>query len=116
MKQTNEAEESVSSLIDSNEKQAELVVKTRKAFVQIESDIVVVDGSVERQAANMDRIKESNKEIIHYVESLSAFSEELLANTENTRDMTEDTIEGIRKVSELLDEVVQEVEVLKSIV
>lgn len=116
MKQTNEAEESVSILIDSNDKQAELVVKTQKAFAQIESDIVAVDGSVGRQAANMDQIKESNKEIIHYVESLSAFSEELLANTENTRDMTEDTIEGTRKVSELLDEVMQEVEVLKSIV
>lgn len=115
-KQTNEAEESVSSLIESNEKQAKLVVKTQKAFAQIKSDIVSVDGSVERQAANMDRIKESNKEIIHYVENLSAFSEELLANTENTRDMTEDTIEGTRRVSELLDEVMQEVEVLKSIV
>ncbi len=116
MKQTNEAEESVGSLIESNEKQARLVVKTRKAFVQIESDIRDVDSSVERQTINMDRIKESNKEIIHYVENLSAFSEELLANTENTRDMTEDTIEGTRTVSDLLDGVMQEVEILKSIV
>lgn len=115
-KQTNEAEERVGNLIESNEKQAKLVVKTRKAFAQIESNIVAVDNSVERQAANMDRIKESNKEIIHYVENLSAFSEELLANTENTRDMTEDTIEGTRKVSGLLDEVMQEIEVLKGIV
>lgn len=115
-KQTNEAEGSVSSLIKSNEKQAGLVMKTQKAFSQIESDIAAVDSSVQRQAANMDRIKESNKEIIHYVENLSAFSEELLANTENTRDMTEDTIEAVRKVSGLLDEVMQEIEVLRSIV
>ena len=91
-------------------------MKTRKAFAQIKTDIVDVGGSVERQAANMERIKDSNKEIIHYVESLSAFSEELLANTENTRDMAEDTIEGTQKVSALLEEVMQEVEGLRRIV
>ena len=79
-------------------------------------DIVDVNGSVEKQSSNMIQIKDSNKEIIQYVESLSAFSEELLANTENTRELTDDTIEGTRKVSLLLDEVMEEVEVLKTIV
>ena len=115
-KQTDEAETSVNSLIESNKKQADLVMKTRKAFAQIKEDIVDVGGSVERQAVNMERIKDSNKEIIHYVESLSAFSEELLANTENTRDMAEDTIEGTQRVSGLLEEVMQEVEGLRQIV
>lgn len=115
-KQTDEAEVSVNSLIESNKKQADLVMKTRKAFAQIKADIEDVGGSVERQAVNMDKIKDSNKEIVHYVENLSAFSEELLANTENTRDMTEDTIEGTQKVSGLLEEVMQEVEGLRHIV
>lgn len=115
-KQTDEAETSVNSLIESNKKQADLVMKTREAFAQIKADIVDVGGSVEEQAVNMEKIKDSNKEIIHYVENLSAFSEELLANTENTRDMAEDTIEGTQRVSMLLEEVMQEVEGLRRIV
>lgn len=115
-KQTDEAESSVNSLIESNKRQAELVKKTRQAFAQIKKDIVDVSDSVDRQAVNMEKIKDSNKEIVHYVENLSAFSEELLANTENTKDMTEDTIEGTQKVSGLLEEVTQEVEGLRSIV
>ncbi|MCM1127619.1 MAG: methyl-accepting chemotaxis protein [Lachnospiraceae bacterium] len=115
-KQTDEAETSVNSLIESNKKQAELVKKTRQAFAHIKKDIIDVGDSVDRQAVNMERIKDSNKEIIHYVENLSAFSEELLANTENTKDMTEDTIEGTQRVSGLLEEVTQEVEGLRRIV
>ena len=114
--QTNMAEKSVGSLVELNKEQAQLVTQTRTAFEKISRDIVDVNGSVEKQSSNMIQIKDSNKEIIQYVESLSAFSEELLANTENTRELTDDTIEGTRKVSLLLDEVMEEVEVLKTIV
>ena len=115
-RQTDMAEKSVGSLVKLNEKQAEIVTQTRTAFEKIRDDIENVSDSVERQSSHMDQIKDSNKEIIQYVESLSAFSEELLANTENTRELTDNTIEGTKKVSILLDEVMEEVEVLKTIV
>lgn len=115
-RQTDIAEKSVGSLVKLNEKQAEIVAQTRTAFEKISEDIENVNNSVEKQSSHMSQIKDSNKEIIQYVESLSAFSEELLANTENTRALTDNTIEGTRKVSLLLDEVMDEVEVLKTIV
>lgn len=114
--QTDIAEKSVGSLVELNGKQAKLVAQTRTAFEKINEDIEDVNGSVERQSSHMIQIKDSNKEIIQYVESLSAFSEELLANTENTRELTDNTIEGTEKVSLLLEEVMGEVEVLKTIV
>ncbi len=114
-RQTDVAEKSVGSLVELNKKQAQLVTQTRTAFERISEDIADVNGSVEKQSSHMIQIKDSNKEIVQYVESLSAFSEELLANTENTRELTDGTIEGTRKVSLLLDEVMEEVEVLKTI-
>ena len=115
-RQADVAEKSVESLVESNKKQVQLVEQTRAAFKKIREDIINVNSSVEKQSSNMSQIKDSNKEIVRYVENLSAFSEELLANTENTKDLTDSTIEGTRKVSILLDEVMNKVEVLKTIV
>lgn len=114
--QTDMAERSVGSLVESTKKQAQLVERTRIAFDRISEDIIDVGGSVEKQSVGMGQIKDSNTEIIQYVENLSAFSEELLANTENTRELTDGTIEGTKKVSSLLDDVMREVEILKAIV
>lgn len=114
--QTDMAERSVGSLVESTKKQAQLVERTRIAFDRISEDIIDVDSSVEKQSVGMGQIKDSNTEIIQYVENLSAFSEELLANTENTRELTDGTIEGTKKVSSLLDDVMKKVEILKAIV
>ncbi len=116
IQQTDIAEKSVGSLVESNMKQAQLVERTQTAFEKIGEDILDVSGSVDKQAANMGEIQKSNKEIIQYVENLSAFSEQLLANTENTKGLTDSTIDGTRKVSSLLDEVMKQVEALKAIV
>lgn len=114
--QTDVAEKSVGSLVESNKKQAQLVERTRIAFDRISRDIIDVSSSVEKQSSSMGQVKDSNTEIIQYVENLSAFSEELLANTENTKGLTDGTIEGTKKVSSLLDDVMKEVEILKTIV
>lgn len=114
--QTDIAEKSVGSLVESGKVQAQLVERTRVAFDKISRDIVDVSSSVEQQALSMGQVKDSNTEIIQYVENLSAFSEELLANTENTKELTDSTIEGTERVSSLLDEVMKKVEVLKTIV
>lgn len=115
-RQADVAEKSVGSLVESNKKQAQLVERTRIAFDRISNDIMDVSSSVEKQSSDMGQVKDSNTEIIQYVENLSAFSEELLANTENTKELTNGTIEGTETVSRLLDEVMKKVEVLKTIV
>lgn len=115
-RQADVAEKSVGSLVESNKKQAQLVERTRIAFDMISNDIMDVSSSVEKQSSDMGQVKDSNTEIIQYVENLSAFSEELLANTENTKELTNGTIEGTETVSRLLDEVMKKVEVLKTIV
>ena len=50
------------------------------------------------------------------MESLSAFSEELYANAENTRNLADKTIVGTANISTLLDGVVTEADSLQEII
>ena len=50
------------------------------------------------------------------MESLSAFSEELLANVENTENMSDKTVKGTINISGLLAGVVEEIDRLQKII
>ena len=105
-KQADMAGVSVDGLIQTNEKQTGLIGKVRETFNKIRGDIDEVSQSMEVQHADMERIVESNGEIGRSVESLSAFSEELLANVENTENMSDKTVKGTINISGLLAGVV----------
>lgn len=114
--QADEAGRSVNLLAETNKAQAELVEKTGEAFEKIKKDIDQVSTDMAEQTAGMGQVKDSNHEIVQYVENLSAFSEELLANIENTKSLTDGMIQGTKQVSAMLDETKKEVEVLKTMV
>lgn len=114
--QADAAGKSVDSLVETNKEQAELVEKTGEAFARIKNDIDQVSADMAEQASGMGQVKDSNHEIVQYVENLSAFSEELLANIENTRTLTDGMIQGTKQISSMLDETKKEVELLKTMV
>lgn len=64
----------------------------------------------------MERIVESNAEISRGVESLSAFSEQLLANAENTQQLSDKTVTGTITIFDLLSGVATEVSKLQNII
>ena len=107
---------SVDGLIQTNEKQTGLIGKVRETFDKIRGDIDEVSQRMEVQHADMERIVESNGEIGRSVESLSAFSEELLANVENTENMSDKTVKGTINISGLLAGVVEEIDRLQKII
>ena len=115
-KQADMAGVSVDGLIQTNEKQTGLIGKVRETFDKIRGDIDEVSQSMEVQHADMERIVESNGEIGRSVESLSAFSEELLANVENTENMSDKTVKGTINISGLLAGVVEEIDRLQKII
>lgn len=114
--QADKAEDSVEGLIKTNEKQTGLVEKVKTAFEKIQDDIAGVGQSMEKQHQDMERIVESNGEISKSVESLSAFSEELLANAENTQQLADKTVAGTVTIFELLTSVAVEVSKLQDII
>ncbi len=115
-KQADMAGVSVDGLIQTNEKQTGLIGKVRETFDKIRGDIDEVSQRMEVQHADMERIVESNGEIGRSVESLSAFSEELLANVENTENMSDKTVKGTINISGLLAGVVEEIDRLQKII
>lgn len=114
-KQSDKAEDSVGGLIKTNERQVSLVEKVKIAFGQIREDIGEVSQSMEIQYADMNKVVSSNEEISKCVESLSAFSEQLLAHTENTQNLADKTVVGTVNISGLVEEVVKEVGKLQKI-
>lgn len=114
--QADKAGSSVDGLIRTNEKQTSLVEKVKSAFDRIYIDIDGVSRSMEAQHSDMDRIVESNAEIGRSVESLSAFSEELLANAENTKELSEKTIAATFSIFDLISGIAEEVAKLQDII
>ncbi len=115
-KQADRAGNSVDGLIHTNEKQTGLIEKVKDTFDSIKGDIDQVSRSMEIQHSDMERIVEDNGEISRSVEGLSAFSEELLANAENTQNMSDKTVAGTVKISSLLSVAVEEVNRLQEII
>lgn len=114
--QADKAGSSVGKLIETNETQTGLVEKTKVTFDKIRKDIDEVSEKVKAQCTDMERIVASNGEIGKNVESLSAFSEELYANAENTRNLADKTIAGTANISTLLGGVVTEADSLQEII
>lgn len=113
--QSEATEQSVSKLLEMSDVQAELVGHASDSFKNIRTEISDIYESVKVQSDYMGKVSESNKEISASIENLSAFSEELLANTENTRNLIDLDIEGNNQVAKLLSDVVSEVDNLKAI-
>ena len=114
-KQSAVTEESVARLLQMNDTQAALVEKASDSFKDVRTEIADIYEKVKVQTDYMNKVSESNLEINQGIESLSAFSEELLANTENTRNLIDMDIEGNTQIGGLLQKVVAEVDNLKSI-
>lgn len=114
--QAAKAGSSVDSLIATNEGQMELVDRTKTSFDKISADVVEISGEIDREYNYMEKVTESNNEINRHVEQLSAFSEELTANTENTRQLSDQTIHGTRRITSLLDEVMIEIQGLQALI
>jgi methyl-accepting chemotaxis protein len=105
----------VARLLEMSDVQAELVGNASDSFKNIRNEISDIYENVKVQADYMNKVSESNREISGSVENLSAFSEELLANTENTRNLIDLDIDGNNQIAELLRDVVAEVDNLRAI-
>lgn len=111
--QADKAENSVESLLSTNESQIQLVEETKQSFHRIKNEMSHVSDEIDKEYDYMEKVTTSNAEINKQTEGLGAFSEELLANTENTQELSDQTIQGTERISELLDCVMAEVKKLQ---
>lgn len=100
---------SVTRVIEVSDKQGELIAETEKNFRTIQDSVLSVADKTKAQASMIDSINNSTRDMFDSIESLSAFSEELMANTESTNEQLEESINiGIeleKNISSLVNEI-----------
>ncbi len=111
--ETNKANDAVEKLNKANEEQYHLIEKTNQSFESIMQDIESFSRDINTNSALMQSVQEDNKKLANSVEHFSAFSEELLANTENSKEVIDKTIVGIEGISERLQYTMEDVQSLK---
>lgn len=114
--QNQKATTAVVKLGEANNIQEQLLKETRGNIESIKLDIDRVTESMELQVSNMTEVSDSNAEISTSIENVSAFTEELMANAESTRDLTNGTLDNTKNVNQLLDLVMEEVHNLEKII
>ena len=114
--QTVSTEENINTMSQTNSKQIELTTKTKETFDIIYENIADMCSNIDIQHKNIMEINLGNSEINKGIESLSAFSEELSTSMDDTRELSDCTVEGTIKISELLDNVNGKVNELRDVI
>ncbi len=113
--ETEHTSDSVSVMNGITEGQVEHIADANDKFRQLNSSMQSLTDGIEKQAQQMEKITKANGEINRSIEQISAFSEELLANSETTKNQSAESYEGTMRINVLLDEVVEDVEKLNEI-
>lgn len=103
--QSDSAMGSINDLNEANDKQYGLIENTRDYLKLIQEDIDSFSNKLDEQTSLVQNVRAANIELTDAIESISSFTQELLANTENSKNITTDTIADIQKVHDLLVDV-----------
>lgn len=115
-KQADRTAKSVNSLITTNDSQTKLVEETKISFDRIKKEIDRMRDGIDKEYVYIGKVTGSNNEINQHILNISAFTEELYANTENTQELSNQTIQGTVRISKYLDEIMLEVDRLQNLV
>ncbi len=111
--ETNKANSAVIEMNNASQTQYNLIEKTNLNFENIMKNIEAFNKDISKQGDLMQDIQSDNNKLSTSVERFSAFSEELLANTENSTEIIDETIYGINIVHDTLQETMTYVQNLK---
>ncbi len=112
-KETQTADVAVQNLHKANKEQYELIEETYSSFENILNNIIEFSQDILKQNDLMVAVRDDNNKLTSSIEYFSAFSEELLANTEDSREIISKTIENIENQSKTLEITMNNVRLLK---
>ena len=101
--------QAVNNLGEVSDRQNELVEETNEQFHRISSNIAAMTEDIQNQGRVLGDINSNNNKIAGSISNTSAFTEELTASSENTMNMTRESLEGTKSIAQLLDEIMEEV-------
>ena len=113
---TKEASENVDTLMNTSEIQVSLTEKAKSSFEKIKDDIDMVKNQMNVQNKHMSNLSEFNADISQSIEELSAFGQNLMVSIDSTKKTTDEAIDGTVKISEYLNEIMNQVVKLQDVV
>lgn len=105
----------VGNLDEVSNHQNELIQTTDEQFRVIGANISDMTEDVAHQTEFLTQINDNNTKIAGSISNTSAYTEELTASSENTMNMTKESLEGTKQMTEYLNEILGEVQNLQAI-
>lgn len=106
--ETEHASESVKQMTDISEEQNSIIFTTGEKVKAIDTVIDKIAEDVDKQAVQLNEIKDSNILIVESANTIAGFNEEVTAQMELTADTTERNLKIVERVNELVGSVVEE--------
>lgn len=106
--ETVNASDSVKQMTEISEEQNNIIYATGEKFKEIETAIDKIAEDVEKQAAQLNEIKDSNTLIVESANSIAGFNEEVTAQMDATADTTKENLNIVERVNNLVGSVVEE--------
>ena len=106
--ETVNASDSVKQMTEISEEQNSIIYATGEKFKEIETAIDKIAEDVEKQAAQLNEIKDSNALIVESANSIAGFNEEVTAQMDATADTTKENLNIVERVNNLVGSVVEE--------
>ena len=96
-------------------RQIELVRQTDEQFKTIDDNISAMTDDIQTQTEYLGNINPNNSEIADSISSTSAYTEELTANSENTMNITRESLDGTKAMTGYLNEILGSIQQLQAI-
>ena len=108
------ASEAVSAMASQADEQAVLIVETQAEFESISTSVQAVNQNAGRQTERMGELNRNNQSIVEGIDTISAVSEEVTANADQTREITEQNTATTQEIKSSMDIILNTLENFRS--
>lgn len=106
--ETVNASDSVKQMTEISEEQNNIIYATGEKFKAIEVTIDKIAEDIEKQAEQLNEVKDANALIVESANSIAGFNEEVTAQMDATADTTKENLNIVERVNNLVASVVDE--------
>lgn len=97
------ASRAVAKMAEQSDQQAVMIAETREEFESISTSVLTVSENASRQTERMNELQQNNQQIVEGIDTVSAVSEEVTANADQTREITEQNTEITQEIKSSMD-------------
>ena len=109
-----EASRAVAKMAEQSDQQAVMIAETREEFESISKSVLAVSENAVSQTAKMEELERDNQAIVEGIDTISAVSEEVTANADQTREVTEQNTEVTQQIKNSMDIILNVLEDFKN--